>query len=201
MAFPPRAERLVRALTVLPGVGRKSAQRMALFLLTRAQSEARILGEALLDAVAHVRRCEQCRMLSEATHCELCIDATRDTRLLCVVESEADVMAIEKSGVYKGLYHVLGGRLSPLDGIGPQALGLHHLEARLKRGGVTELILALSSTIEGQATQHYLTDMCRTSGVPVSRLAQGMPVGGELEYLDEGTLVQALSGRHRAECL
>lgn len=195
MAHSPRIERLIEALRCLPGVGPKSAQRMTYHLLERDRAGGRRLAEALLAAMDQVGNCRRCRTFSETEICALCTSPARDAALLCVVESPADVAALEQSTGYRGLYFVLMGHLSPLDGIGPQELGLDLLEARLADGEVRELILATNPTVEGEATAHYIADMARARGVRATRIAHGVPLGGELEYIDGGTLSHAFAGR------
>jgi len=188
-------EGLKEALRHLPGVGPKSAQRMAFHLLARDRDGARALAEALRAALDKVRHCRRCNDFSEDDLCPLCASARRDRSLLCVVESSADLASIEQSGAYNGLYFVLMGRLSPLDGIGPEELGLQRLEALLGEGEVKEVILATNATAEGEATAHYIGELARARGVRATRIAYGVSVGGELEYTDRGTLARALSGR------
>lgn len=195
MAHSPRIERLIEALRCLPGVGPKSAQRMTYHLLERDRAGGRRLAEALLEAMDQVGNCRRCRTFSETEVCALCTSPARDAALLCVVESPADVAALEQSTGYRGLYFVLMGHLSPLDGIGPKDLGLDLLEARLADGEVRELILATNPTVEGEATAHYIADMARARGVRATRIAHGVPLGGELEYIDGGTLSHAFAGR------
>lgn len=195
MAHSPRIERLIEALRCLPGVGPKSAQRMTYHLLERDRAGGRRLAEALLEAMDKVGNCRRCRTFSETEVCALCTSPARDAALLCVVESPADVAALEQSTGYRGLYFVLMGHLSPLDGIGPKDLGLDLLEARLADGEVRELILATNPTVEGEATAHYIADMARARGVRATRIAHGVPLGGELEYIDSGTLSHAFAGR------
>jgi len=195
VAHSPRIERLIEALRCLPGVGPKSAQRMTYHLLERDRAGGRRLAEALLAAMDQVGNCRRCRTFSETEICALCTSPARDAALLCVVESPADVAALEQSTGYRGLYFVLMGHLSPLDGIGPQELGLDLLEARLADGEVRELILATNPTVEGEATAHYIADMARARGVRATRIAHGVPLGGELEYIDGGTLSHAFAGR------
>jgi recombination protein RecR len=195
MAHSPRIERLIEALRCLPGIGPKSAQRMTYHLLERDRAGGRRLAEALVEAMDKVGNCTRCRTLSETDVCGLCASPSRDPALLCVVESPADVAALEQSTGYRGLYFVLMGHLSPLDGIGPGELGLDQLEARLADGEVRELILATNPTVEGEATAHYIADMARTRGVRATRIAHGVPLGGELEYIDGGTLSHAFAGR------
>ena len=198
MAFSPLTSRLVEALRCLPGVGPKSAQRMALHLLERNREGARELARALEEAAALVGRCESCRTLSEDPLCALCASSGRDPRTLCVVETPADLAAIDASTAYRGMFFVLMGHLSPLDGIGPADLGLDRLGRRLDGGGVAEVILATSSTVEGEATAHYLAEMVRERGIRVTRIAQGVPMGGELEFVDGGTLARAIKTRRDA---
>lgn len=195
MAHSPRIERLIEALRCLPGVGPKSAQRMTYHLLERDRAGGRRLAEALVEAMDKIGNCMRCRTLSETEVCGLCAAPSRDNSLLCVVESPADVAALEQSTGYRGLYFVLMGHLSPLDGIGPRELGLDQLEARLADGEVRELILATNPTVEGEATAHYIAEMARARGVRGTRIAHGVPLGGELEYIDGGTLSHAFAGR------
>lgn len=195
MKHPAALAALIDALRTLPGVGPKSAQRMAFHLLQEGRAGAAALSQALSVALASVRRCERCRMLTEAPLCAICEDRRRDAALLCVVESPADVVAIESSGSYRGRYFVLMGHLSPLDGIGPEQLGIRELEALLAAGALREVILATNPTVEGEATAHFLSDIARRHGVAATRIAHGVPIGGELEYVDGGTLAHALAGR------
>jgi recombination protein RecR len=187
--------RLIESLRCLPGVGPKSAQRMAFHLLEYNRDGARQLAEALTLAMDRVGNCSECRTLSEDPVCTLCANERRDGSLLCVVETPADVQALEQSIGYQGLYFVLMGHLSPLDGIGPEALGLDLLETRLASGKVKELILATNPTVEGEATAHFISEMARVQGVRTTRIAHGVPMGGELEYIDGGTLSHAFAGR------
>ncbi|GAB6043350.1 recombination mediator RecR [Endothiovibrio diazotrophicus] len=195
MNHSPLIGRLIEAFRVLPGVGPKSAQRMAYHVLERERDGGRRLAEALLEAVERVGRCVECRTFTEAERCPVCASPRRDRSILCVVETPADVLAIEQSAGYGGLYFVLMGHLSPLDGIGPAELGLDQLERRLDGGEVRELILATNPTVEGEATAHYLGEMARARGIRASRIAHGVPLGGELEYVDGGTLAHAFAGR------
>ncbi len=188
-------KKLIEALKCLPGVGPKSAQRMAFHLLQRDRQGAHRLVQALGEALEKVRRCKSCRTLTEMPLCSICQDPDRERSKLCVVETPADALAIEQAGVFQGLFFILHGRLSPLDGIGPENLGLDELERRLRQGEVKELILATNPTVEGEVTAHYLAELARTLGVSVSRIAHGVPVGGELEYLDAHTLAYAFQGR------
>jgi recombination protein RecR len=195
MQHSPHLARLIEALRALPGVGPKSAQRMAFHLLQDGRPGARVLSAALDAALASVARCRRCRMLTEGELCTICAAPLRDATLLCAVESPADVVAVESSGSYRGRYFVLMGHLSPLDGVGPEQLGSRELEAILAEGAVRELILATNSTVEGEATAHYLSEVAARHGIRASRIAHGVPVGGELEYVDGGTLAHALAGR------
>jgi len=182
----------------LPGVGPKSAQRMAFHLLERNREGALDLARVIAEAVESVGRCESCRTLSENALCPVCASPRRDSRTLCVVETPADMAALDASAGYEGLFFVLMGHLSPLDGIGPAELGLDQFERRLDRGGIDEVILATSSTVEGEATAHYLAEIVRERGIRATRIAQGVPMGGELEFVDGGTLARALVGRRDA---
>lgn len=191
----PEIERLIELLSKLPGLGKRSAQRAALHLLKKREALMLPLAEALADAAEQVRACSQCGMLDAIDPCTTCASPDRDGRLICVVAEAGDVWALERAGVFKGKYHVLGGVLAALDGVRPEDLRIGQLLQRAAEPEVREVILALSVTVDGQATSHYLTD--RLSGLPitVSRLAHGVPVGGELELLDEGTLNAALASR------
>jgi recombination protein RecR len=191
----PLIGRLVEALRCLPGVGPKSAQRMAYHLLERDREGALQLADALQEAVEKVGHCSSCRTLSETSLCPICSSERRDASLLCVVESPSDVAAIENSSVYQGRYFVLMGHLSPLDGIGPEDIGLDLLARRLDSGEIAEVILATNPTVEGEATAHYISEMVHSRGIRVTRIAHGVPLGGELEYVDGGTLSHAFSGR------
>jgi recombination protein RecR len=196
MIYPPSLVRLIEALRCLPGVGPKSAQRMAFHLLEKDRNSATSLADALHQAVGGVGQCQRCRMFAEAELCPICANASRDHATLCIVESPADVAAIEQSGSYRGTYFVLMGHLSPLDGIGPDELGFAQLESLLASGEVREAILATNTTVEGDATAHVIAEMALRHQVKPSRIAHGVPVGGELEYVDGGTLAHALAGRH-----
>jgi len=188
-------ERLVEALRVLPGVGPRSAQRMAYHLLQHDRTGADQLAQALSNALETVRRCAKCHNFSEEDLCSLCRSPRRDASLLCVVETPADLAMVEQTLSYSGMYFVLMGRLSPLDGVGPRDIGLDRLQARIAEGEVQEVILATNFTNEGEATAHYIAEMLRTRGLKVSRIARGVPLGGELEYVDAGTISQALLER------
>jgi recombination protein RecR len=191
----PAIEGLKQALRRLPGVGPKSAQRMAFHLLARDRDGARQIAEALRVAIERVGHCRRCNDFSEEEICPLCASERRDHSLLCVVESPADLSSIEQSSAYNGQYFVLMGRLSPLDGIGPEEIGIQRLEALLDEGRVKEVILATNLTVEGEATAHYISELARARGIRATRIAYGVPVGGELEYTDRGTLARALNGR------
>ncbi|MDX1734485.1 MAG: recombination mediator RecR [Halioglobus sp.] len=195
MKFSPSLQTLIDALRCLPGVGPKSAQRMSLHLLERDREGAAALAAALTEAVERIGHCARCRNFTELDVCELCADPRRDGATVCVVETPADVLAVEQSGSYRGLYFVLMGHLSPIDGIGPAEIGLDEFYQRVVDEGIQEVILATNSTVEGEATAYYLTDMLQPLGVNVSRIAHGVPLGGELEYVDGSTLAHALAGR------
>ena len=188
-------ERLIEALRVLPGVGPRSAQRMAYHLLQHDRAGAEALAQALGGALQSVRRCARCNSFTEQEVCALCRSTRRDPALLCVVETPADLATVEQTLSYSGMYFVLMGRLSPLDGIGPRDIGLEKLLARATDGVVQEVILATNFTNEGEATAHYIAEMLRARGVKASRIARGVPLGGELEYVDVGTISQALLDR------
>lgn len=191
----PLIIRLVEALRCLPGVGPKSAQRMAYHLLERDRAGAIALAGALTEAMDKVGHCSKCRTLSENDICPICNSDKRDATTLCVVESPMDVEALEHSTGYQGRYFVLMGHLSPLDGIGPDDIGLDLLAQRLDEGNIAEVILATNPTVEGEATAHYISDMVHSRGMKVTRIAHGVPLGGELEYVDGGTLSHAFHGR------
>jgi recombination protein RecR len=195
MPASPLIRQLMEALRCLPGVGNKTAQRMTYHLLERDREGGRRLAQALSKAMSEVGNCRECRTLCESELCPLCASATRDSRLLCIVETPADIDAIEQATDFRGRYFVLMGHLSPLDGIGPQQLGLEQLSERFAGGELKEVILATNPTIEGEATAQYISDLAREQGIPASRIAHGVPVGGELEYIDSGTLSHAFSGR------
>lgn len=193
-AYSPRLTRLIDALRRLPGVGPKSAQRMAFHLLERDRDGADFLRQALAEAGA-IGRCANCRMFCEEGRCQFCTDSRAQAGLVCVVESPADLVAIESGTPYRGRYFVLMGRLSPIDGIGPEQLGLDQLARQLDGGAVKELIVATNPTVEGEATAYYLAELARARQVKVTRIAHGVPMGGELEYVDGGTLSHAFTGR------
>ena len=187
---------LIDALRCLPGVGAKSAQRMAFHLLERDREGGVRLSETLRQAMQRIGHCKSCRNFSESDLCAICANASRDATLLCVVETPADLLAIEQATGYRGRYFVLMGRLSPLDGLGPSELGVDLLTRRLGDGEVRELVIATNPTVEGEATAHWLGQLARAANVRATRLAHGVPLGGELEYVDRGTLAHAFGSRH-----
>ena len=195
MAGSSLLNQLMSALRCLPGVGPKSAQRMALHLLERDRAGGERLVSALQAALVGIGHCQQCRDLSETDLCPVCANPHRDRSLLCVLETPADVLAVEQATGFQGVYFVLMGHLSPLDGIGPAELGLETLEARLVEGQVREIILATNPTVEGEATAYYIAELARELGIHTTRIAHGVPLGGELEYVDGGTLAHAFAGR------
>jgi recombination protein RecR len=197
MRYPPLLAGLIEALRRLPGIGPRSAQRMAFHLLEKDRDGAAALAAAITAAVAGIGRCKRCRMFTETELCEICRAPSRDAGLLCVLETPADVVAVETGSGYTGRYFVLMGHLSPLDGIGPDELGLDMLEAVLDEGGVSEVILATNPTVEGEATAHYIAELCARREIRATRIAHGVPVGGELEYVDSGTLSHAFAGRQK----
>ena len=199
MSYSPLLVRLIDALRCMPGIGRKSAQRIAFHLLERDRDGASGLANALADAMSGIGHCSRCRMFSEHDLCSICSASGRDESQLCIVESPADVMAVEDATGFRGMYFVLMGHLSPLDGIGPEELGLSMLEQRIQDESIAELIIATNPTVEGDATAHYLAEMATRNDVPVSRIAHGVPLGGELEYVDGGTLSHAFYGRRPVE--
>ncbi|WP_041523809.1 recombination mediator RecR [Gilvimarinus agarilyticus] len=193
--FSPLIDELMHALKVLPGVGPKSAQRMALQLLEHNREGALRLADSLQRAVEGVARCGRCRTLTEQPLCGVCASERRDNSLLCVVETPADVLAIEQAGSYQGKYFVLLGHLSPIDGVGPEDIGIDQLLALLEAEPVAEIILATNPTVEGEATAYYISERAKKAGINVTRIAHGVPLGGELEYIDGGTLAHAFSSR------
>lgn len=194
MSFSPLVRELMTALRMLPGVGPKNAQRMALHLLERNRSGGQQLAHALAQAMDRVGYCHQCRMLSEDPVCAQCRDASRDDRLLCVVQNPMDLLALEQTG-YRGRYFVLKGQISPLDGLGPEEIGIPDLLARVASKPPNEVILATNATVEGEVTAHYIAERLGALGIVITRLAQGVPLGGELEMIDGGTLAHALASR------
>jgi recombination protein RecR len=199
MAAPPPVERLIASLRRLPGVGEKSATRLAFFLLSAPDALAEELAGAIARLKKEVVLCEECFDLTDVSPCSLCRDPRRDPTLLCVVEEPADRAAVERSGSHRGLYHVLGGALSPIDGMGPEQLRLAELLRRVERRGVREVILATNPNAEGDATAHYIAEQLRPLGVRVTRIAYGMPLGGDLEYADQVTIGRSLQNRREIE--
>ena len=194
-ALPPALDKLVALLARLPGLGERSATRHAFHILSEPDAYALDLAQALRDVVEHVGLCEECHTVSEDPRCSLCRDPTRDRHTICVVEGISDLLAFERTGVFHGLYHVLHGSLAPLKGVGPDALRLSDLRPRIAREGVTEVIVATSTDVEGEATALYLLRLLASAGLRISRIATGIPLGGDLEYVDPGTLTRALEGR------
>lgn len=195
MSGKPLLSQLIESLRCLPGVGSKSAQRMAFYLLERDREGGRQLAGVLAEAMDKIGYCSRCRTFTEAEICALCANPSRDDKMICVVETPAEVIAIEQATGFRGRYFVLGGRLSPLDGIGPNEIGMGQLDQLLAEGSVEELILATNPTVEGEATAHYIGEMVRNRGIRVTRIAHGVPLGGELEFIDGGTLSHAFAGR------
>ncbi len=195
--YPKALKNLVDSLKILPGIGQKTALRMALYLLERNPAGAQKLSVAIESAISDIQKCSQCRNLTDEEICLICSDPTRDESLLCIVENPADVFALSQSVEYKGLYFVLMGNVSPLDGIGPEDVGLDLLEERLSKGIIKELILATNPTVEGEATAFYIDEIAKPYNVQVTRIAHGVPMGGELEYLDSNTLSHAFRARQR----
>ncbi len=198
MAQGSAIELLKQALRRLPGVGPKSAQRMTLHLLERDREGAKQIVEALDNALEKVGHCSRCNNLSEQKVCEICESPRRDHSMLCVVESPADLISLEQASIFSGTYFVLMGHLSPLDGIGPEELGISRLEAVMDEGNLKEIVLATNLTVEGEATAHFISELARQRGIRATRIAYGVPVGGELEYVDGGTLARAFAGRQEA---
>jgi recombination protein RecR len=194
----PEIERLIQLLAKLPGLGPRSARRAALYMIKRREAVMEPLASAIAEAAARVRPCGTCGAIDVTDPCAVCAAHDRDTGLICVVEDVADLWALERAGVFKGRYHVLGGVLSALDGVRPEDLNIDRLLARASGGGVREVILALNATVDGAATVHYLIDRLKGIGVEISSIARGVPVGGELDHLDDGTLAAALSSRRKA---
>lgn len=195
MKYPPALIRLIRELSKLPGVGPKSAQRLAFYLFNQSDEKVGELAAAIVDAKAKLHQCSRCFNVTEGDVCDICDDPQRETGLICVVEEPGDLLAIERSGEYHGRYHVLHGSLSPMNGIGPEQLTIESLLARLP--GIEEVILATATTVEGEATAMYLARVIAERGIATSRIAYGLPVGGDLEYADEVTLGRAISHRRR----
>ena len=199
MRISPLIDRLIESLQAQPGVGPKTATRTALHLLQHNRAGALALSTALAEAAQQVQRCRSCRTLTESELCAICANPKRDSGALCIVESPSDIVAIEQAGGFDGRYYVLHGRLSPIDGIGPEELGLDTLAEHIRANGTTEVILATNPTVEGEATAHYVKESLRGSAANVTRIAHGVPLGGELEYTDGGTIAHALQGRRSIE--
>lgn len=195
MQFSPLLGELIEALRCLPGVGPKTAQRMAFHLLERRRENGKHLAQTLQQALQRIGHCKTCRTFSEAEYCQLCAAPHRDKSLLCIIESPIDIVAVEQMGTYRGLYFVLMGHLSPLDGIGPEDIGIQALAALLTENIIKEVIVATNPTVEGEATAHYLSNFIKQYPIKVTRIAHGVPLGGELEYIDSGTLAHAFAGR------
>ncbi len=195
MAFSPLIEEFIQALRCLPGVGPKTAQRMAFHLLQRDRDNGRYLARVIENALNNIKHCSQCRTLCESKLCQICANEKRDSQFLCIVESPVDMLAIEQTSMFKGKYFVLLGHLSPLDGIGPDDIGIEQLKIRLSHEHFNEIILATNPTVEGEATAHYLTSLIKPFSIKVTRIAHGVPIGGELEYIDGNTLSRALTSR------
>lgn len=195
MRFSPLLEQLIDALRCLPGVGPKTAQRMAMQLLTRGRENGQRLARTLVDAMQNIKHCQQCRIFSEHNLCDICTSLHRDATTLCIVENPIDVSALEQTSSYRGKYFVLLGRLSPLDGIGPEEIGIAQLKMRFDQGDIKEVILATNPTVEGEATAHYISELAKPYKIKVTRIAHGVPIGSELEYIDASTLAHALAGR------
>lgn len=188
-------EELMDSLRCLPGVGPKTAQRMAFHLLEQERDAAMTLASNIQESIKRIGHCQRCRTFTEEDVCDICSNQSRNNAMLCVIENPADLMVLEQSASYRGYYFVLMGRLSPLDGIGPEALGMDHLEAILDEGNIKEIILATNSTVEGEVTAHYISEMAASRNISTSRIAQGIPMGGELEYVDRQTLAHAIESR------
>lgn len=199
MSYSPLIQKLIESLRCLPGVGPKSAQRMAFELLERNREGGKQLSDALAKAMNDVKHCDKCRTFTEQNLCNLCQNQKRNQQLLCVVESPADIMAIEQTAGFNGLYFVLLGHLSPIDGIGPNEIGLDILQQRLTQEKFNEIILATNPTVEGEATAHYIAELCKPFDIKITRIAHGVPLGGELDYIDGGTLAHAIISRTNYE--
>jgi recombination protein RecR len=195
MRFSPLLDQLIESLRCLPGVGPKTAQRMAFALLTRGRDNGKRLATSLAEAMEHIHHCQSCRIFSEAELCDICASTHRDHSVLCIVENPIDVTAIEQTGSFRGKYFVLLGRLSPLDGIGPEEIGINSLKAFFEEGSIKEVILATNPTVEGEATAHYISELAKQHPIKVTRIAHGVPIGSELEYIDSNTLTHALASR------
>ena len=194
--YPPSIRNLTRNISKLPGIGEKTAERLAMHILNMPRKEAELLARSIMEMKERVRLCSMCFALSDGDVCRLCADATRNHELLCVVEQPADMVAVEKSGAFSGLYHVLQGVLSPMDGVGPDAIKIKELVTRVKSGSIKEVVLATSTNVEGEATASYLAEQLKAYPVKVSRIASGVPMGGDLKYVDQVTLRRAMETRH-----
>jgi recombination protein RecR len=194
--YPTSIRQVIRQLSKLPGIGEKTAERLAMYILRSSRSDAEQLAKSIGELKDKVRLCSICFSLSEAEHCNICSNPSRDERLLCVVEQPADMVSIEKSGAYNGRYHVLQGALSPMDGVGPDAIRIKELIARIVAGGIQEVILATGTHVEGEATASYLLGLLEKFPVKVTRIASGVPIGGDLKYIDQVTLKRAMETRH-----
>jgi len=195
MRFSPLLDQLIEALRCLPGVGPKTAQRMALQLLTRGRDNGRRLAQSLIEAMEQIGHCQQCRIFSETELCDICSSTHRDHTLLCIVENPVDVSVIEQTSSFRGKYFVLLGHLSPLDGIGPEEIGIAKLKSLFELGHIHEAIIATNPTVEGEATAHYISELAKQYTIKVTRIARGVSIGSELEYIDASTLAHALTGR------
>lgn len=195
MLYSPKIDKLITAFKCLPGVGNKTAQRMAFYLLEKKIKEAKYLSDSINDAIENIKTCKLCNTLTEEEICHICNHPKRESNILCIVESPSDVIAIEQSGCYRGLYFVLMGHLSPIDGIGPDDIGIPNLINRLATKQIAEVILATNSTVEGEATAFYISEILKKYNIKASRIAHGIPMGGELEYIDSNTITQAINKR------
>lgn len=195
MAFSPLLDQLIESLRCLPGVGPKTAQRMAFQLLERGREKGKHLAKTIQDAMHNIHHCKKCRAFSETDLCKICTSPQRDASLLCIVENPVDIIAVEQMGNYRGYYFTLMGHLSPLDGIGPDDLGMKELSMLLSKQNINEVIIATNPTVEGEATAHYISELLKQYRVKITRIAHGVPFGGELEYIDSGTLAHAFAGR------
>jgi recombination protein RecR len=197
--YPPSIRKAIQSISKLPGIGEKTAERLAMHLLRAPQIDVEQLSRSLLDLKNSVRLCEQCYGLSDAETCGICSNPARDPQLVCVVEQPADMVSIEKSGAFSGRYHILGGSLSPINGVGPNDIRIRELMTRIAKQNITEIILATSTTVEGESTAAYIADRLKGSPAKVTRIASGVPVGGDLKYVDQVTLKRALEGRHAVQ--
>ena len=194
--YPESIRSLIRHLSKLPGVGEKTAERLAIHILRKSMRDAQALASSIVEMKQKIKLCNMCYALSDAERCQICANTSRDRSLLCVVEQPADMVSLEKSGAFQGLYHILGGALAPMEGIGPQELRMKALFDRVDRGGISEVIIATGTSVEGESTAAYIAQQLAGSAVKASRIASGVPVGGDLKYVDQMTLRCALEGRH-----